>query len=99
MNSRRRFIQAAGVLGVLGCAWPLALRAQGLELGKILVGFGLLIALTGVVLVLVGRVPWIGRLPGDIHIQRGNWSFYFPLATSIVLSLLLTLVFWLFGRR
>src|SRR5439155_658219 len=45
------------------------------------------------------RVPWIGRLPGDIHIQRGNWHFYFPLATSIVLSLLLTLLFWLFGRR
>jgi hypothetical protein len=44
-------------------------------------------------------VPWVGRLPGDIHIQRGPWHFYFPLATSIVLSLLLTLLFWLFGRR
>ena len=37
----------------------------------------------------------LGRLPGDIHIQRGNWTFYFPLATSIVVSLVLTLVFWL----
>ena len=45
------------------------------DVGKILVAFGLLIALTGVVLVLVGRVPWIGRLPGDIHIQRGNFTF------------------------
>ena len=69
------------------------------DTGKALVVLGLLIALAGLVLVFVGRVPWIGRLPGDIHIQRGNWSFYFPLATSIVLSLLLTLVFWLFGRR
>jgi len=69
------------------------------DVGKALVVLGLLIALAGLLLVFVGRVPWIGRLPGDIHIQRGNWSFYFPLTTSIVLSLLLTLAFWLFGRR
>jgi hypothetical protein len=41
----------------------------------------------------------LGRLPGDIYVQRGNWAFYFPLGTSIVLSVLLTLVFWLIGRR
>ena len=41
----------------------------------------------------------MGRLPGDIHIQRGNWTFYFPLATSLLLSVLLTLIFWLFSRR
>ena len=69
------------------------------DIGKILVGFGLLIALTGVVLVLVGRVPWIGRLPGDIHIQRGNFTFYFPLATSLLLSVVLTLVLYIVGRR
>jgi Protein of unknown function (DUF2905) len=69
------------------------------DIGKILVGFGLLIALAGVVLVLVGRVPWIGRLPGDIHIQRGNFTFYFPLATSLLLSLVLTLVLYVVGRR
>ncbi len=69
------------------------------DIGKTLVILGLLIALAGLVLVFVGRVPWLGRLPGDIHIQRGNWSFYFPIATSIVLSLLLTVLFWLFGRR
>jgi len=68
-------------------------------IGRILIAFGLLIALAGVVLVLVGRVPWIGRLPGDIHIQRGNFTFYFPLATSLLLSLALTLVFYLLGRR
>jgi hypothetical protein len=69
------------------------------DIGKILVGFGLLIALVGVVLVFVGRVPWIGRLPGDIHIQRGNFTFYFPLATSLLLSLVLTLVLYVVGRR
>jgi uncharacterized protein HemY len=68
-------------------------------IGKILIAFGLLIALAGVVLVLVGRVPWIGRLPGDIHIQRGNFTFYFPLATSLLLSVVLTLVLYLLGRR
>lgn len=69
------------------------------DLGKSLVVIGLLIALIGVVLLLAGRVPWLGRLPGDIYIQRGNWSFYFPVVTSIVVSVLLTLLFWLFGRR
>jgi Protein of unknown function (DUF2905) len=69
------------------------------DVGKILIAFGLLIVLAGVVLVLVGRVPWIGRLPGDIHLQRGNWTFYFPLATSLLLSLVLTLVFYVIGRR
>ena len=69
------------------------------EVGKLLIVFGLLIAGVGVVLVLAGRLPWIGRLPGDIHIQRGNFTFYFPLATSILVSVLLTLMFWLIGRR
>ena len=69
------------------------------DLGKILIAFGLLIALAGVVLVLVDRVPWIGRLPGDIHFQRGNFTFYFPLATSLLLSVVLTLVLYLLGRR
>jgi Protein of unknown function (DUF2905) len=69
------------------------------DIGKLLLGFGLLIAGAGLVLVLVGRIPWVGRLPGDIHIQRGNWTFYFPLATSLLLSVLLTVIFWLFSRR
>jgi DUF2905 family protein len=69
------------------------------DLGRSLVVMGLVVALVGVVLVLVGRVPWLGRLPGDIYIQRGNWSFYFPLMTSIIVSVLLTVVFWLFSRR
>jgi hypothetical protein len=69
------------------------------DIGKILIAFGLLIALAGGVLVLVGRVPWVGRLPGDIHIQRGNFTFYFPLATSLLLSVVLTLIFYLVGRR
>ena len=69
------------------------------DLGKVLIAFGLLITLAGVVLVLTGRVPWIGRLPGDIHVERGSFTFYFPIATSLLLSLVLTLVFYLLGRR
>jgi membrane protein implicated in regulation of membrane protease activity len=69
------------------------------DLGKSLIVVGVLIVVVGVVLMLAGRVPWLGRLPGDISIQRGNWSFYFPVVTSLVVSVLLTLLFWLFGRR
>ncbi|MGH7326269.1 MAG: DUF2905 domain-containing protein [Candidatus Rokuibacteriota bacterium] len=69
------------------------------DIGKFLLVFGLVIAAAGAVLVFAGRVPWIGRLPGDIYIERGNWTFYFPLATSLLLSVVLTVVFWLLGRR
>ena len=63
--------------------------------GKLLVVIGLAIAALGL-LVMLG-LPF-GRLPGDIVVRRGNFSFYFPLATSIILSILLTLIFALFRR-
>lgn len=69
------------------------------DLGKLLVVFGVLIVVAGLVLMLVGRVPWLGRLPGDIHIQRGNWTLYFPLATSLIVSVVLSLLLYVFGRR
>ena len=69
------------------------------ELGRVLVVLGLIVVALGAVLLLVDRVPWIGRLPGDVHLQRGNWTFYFPIGTSILLSIVLTLVLWLIGRR
>ena len=69
------------------------------DMGRMLVVFGVVIALVGVVLILAGRVGWLGRLPGDIHIERGNWTFYFPLATSLLLSAVLTLILWIIGRR
>jgi hypothetical protein len=70
-----------------------------MNLGRVLIVLGIVVASIGVVLVLFERVPWIGRLPGDIHVQRGNWTFYVPLGTSILLSLVLTVVLWLIGRR
>lgn len=68
-------------------------------IGKFLIFLGLIVAAIGGLLLLSGKIPWIGRLPGDIIIQRRNFTFYFPLATSILLSLILTLLFWLLGKR
>lgn len=63
------------------------------SLGRILLLIGGAIALLGLLFVIGGRfLPWLGRLPGDIHIQRGNVSCFLPLATSIIVSLLLTIV-------
>lgn len=69
------------------------------DLGKVLIGFGLLLVAIGVVLLLAGRVPWLGRLPGDISLRRGNVTFYLPLATSLIVSALLTLLLWMINRR
>ncbi|HET9490560.1 MAG TPA: DUF2905 domain-containing protein [Methylomirabilota bacterium] len=68
-------------------------------IGKLLIVVGVLIVGLGLILLLAGRVPWIGRLPGDIYIRRGNWTFYFPLATSLIISMILTLILWWLGRR
>jgi hypothetical protein len=67
-------------------------------LGKILLVFGLVLAGTGLLLLLFDKVGWVGRLPGDILVRRKNFTFYFPLATSVLISLVLTLLFWLFRK-
>jgi hypothetical protein len=58
--------------------------------GKVLLMAGLLLALVGLILMVGGRIPFLGKLPGDIHIKRENLEFFFPLTTSIVVSLVLT---------
>ena len=67
-------------------------------MGRILIFIGVGIVALGLILTLVGRVPFLGRLPGDIVFRRGNFTLYFPLATSILLSILLTVILWLFRR-
>ncbi len=67
-------------------------------LGRMLVFLGILIVVLGVVLMLAPRVPFIGRLPGDIVLRKGSVSFYFPIVTSILLSLVLTVLLDLFSR-
>ena len=98
---------ARGVCASGPCAARVSGRAGAatvvIPLGKMLLLFGLLMVLLGLVLLVAGhfsgKVPWLGRLPGDIYIQRGNWTFYFPLATCLIISVVLTLLFALFGRR
>jgi len=68
-------------------------------LGKILILFGLIIAGIGAVVLLGAKIPFLGRLPGDILIRRKNFTFYFPLATCIIISIILTLIFWLLRRK
>ena len=67
-------------------------------IGKTLIFFGLLLAVVGLLLTFGSKLPWLGRLPGDIYINRGNFSFYFPLTTSIIVSVIITLVLYLFRR-
>ncbi|HYD40949.1 MAG TPA: DUF2905 domain-containing protein [Anaeromyxobacter sp.] len=70
-------------------------------MGKVLIVVGVLVAALGVLLVLGDKLPWLrlGRLPGDIAVERGNFRFYFPIVTSIVLSVVVSLVLWLLSRR
>lgn len=79
------------------------------SLGKLFIGIGSLIAVLGLLFLLADRMPgishllgWFGKLPGDISIKRDNFSLFFPLGTSIVLSVILSLVFyllaWIFRR-
>jgi len=67
-------------------------------LGKLLIVAGMVLVVAGVLLALGGRIPWLGRLPGDIVIRRDNFTFYFPLATSILISIAISLVLWLLRR-
>jgi hypothetical protein len=68
------------------------------ELGRLLLVVGAVIVVLGLVLTFAGRIPWLGRMPGDIVYRRGNFTFYFPLATSILLSIVLTAILWLIRR-
>lgn len=69
------------------------------DIGKTLMIIGAVIFVFGVFLALSGKVPFIGRLPGDILIQKRNITFYFPIATSILISVVLTLLFWFLSKR
>ncbi len=67
--------------------------------GKTLMIFGAILFIVGLVLYFGAKIPWLGRLPGDIHVEKENFSFYFPVVTCIILSVILTVIFNLFGRR
>ncbi len=67
-------------------------------LGKLLILTGLVLVGLGVLFVVGGKIGWLGRLPGDFTFRRGNITFYFPLATSLLVSAILSLLFWLFRK-
>ena len=67
-------------------------------LGKSLIILGIIIIAIGIFITFAGKIPWLGRLPGDIHIKRDNFTFYFPLATCILLSVLISLILWLIKK-
>ena len=91
-----------GIPATSSLRWPTRLTARynGImaELGKTLVVLGIILTVLGVVLWGLGGLPIFGRLPGDIYIRRGNFTFYFPVTTGIVLSIIITLVLMLFRR-
>lgn len=69
------------------------------DLAKTLIFFGLILVGMGLFVTFFNKDPGLGKLPGDIFLRRGSFTFYFPLTTSILLSLILTLVFTLFGKK
>jgi len=68
------------------------------ELGKLLLILGILFVVIGLFLMLGPKIPLLGKLPGDFVVRRGNFTLYFPLATSILLSIVLTLIFFIFRK-
>lgn len=68
-------------------------------LGRTLIILGVVLLVAGLLISFVGRFTSLGRLPGDIVVRRSNFTFYFPIVTSILLSVILTLVMWFFQRR
>lgn len=69
------------------------------EVGRVLLVFGLILAAVGLVLVFADKIPLLGRLPGDILVKRKNFTIYFPLATMILLSIVLTVILNVVLRR
>ncbi|HUO58955.1 MAG TPA: DUF2905 domain-containing protein [bacterium] len=68
------------------------------SVGKWLIFLGMGLIAAGLLILLSGRIPFLGRLPGDIRIERENFSFYFPMATCLLLSAFFSLVLWLISR-
>ncbi|MDD5712514.1 MAG: DUF2905 domain-containing protein [Smithellaceae bacterium] len=69
------------------------------SLGRMLIVLGIVIAALGGILLLGGKLPWLGHLPGDFHFRGKNFSFYFPLTTGLLLSIILSIILWLFNHR
>jgi len=69
------------------------------EIAKSIIILGVAVVCIGLLLLAAGKLPFIGKLPGDILIQKKDFTFYFPLTTSILASIVLSFIFWLWSRR
>jgi hypothetical protein len=69
------------------------------DIGKALIVIGIALIVVGAFFLLGGKVPWFGRLPGDIRVEREHFRFYFPVTTCLIISVVLTLLFWLLRKR
>ncbi len=69
------------------------------EIAKFIILSGIILIFIGLGIMFLPKIPFIGRLPGDIIIKKHNFTFYFPLASSIILSIILTIIFYLIGRH
>jgi len=69
------------------------------QIGKLLIIGGVILVIIGVFFLFGDKIPFIGKLPGDIFIKRKNFTFYFPVATSVLLSILLSLILYFFRRK
>ncbi len=69
------------------------------DFGKLFIFIGLLLVVIGFVFIIGNKIPFIGKLPGDIVIERRNFNFYFPITTCIIVSIILSLIFWLLGKK
>jgi len=68
-------------------------------MGRVLIVIGLVVAGVGLVMVFAGKIPFLGKLPGDFLFRGKNFSFYFPLTTSVLISVILTLILWFIHRK
>jgi phosphatidylglycerophosphate synthase len=68
-------------------------------LGKYLIVFGMILIILGLIFTLAPKLPFLGQLPGDIYIKRRNYSLYFPLATCIIISIIITIILNLISRK
>lgn len=69
------------------------------SIGKLLIILGIIFIAGGIVFTLAPKIPWLGKMPGDIVIQKRNVTFYFPIVTCIIISIIITILFSFFGRR
>jgi len=69
------------------------------DLGKSIIAVGIILVIIGIIITMAGKIPGVGKLPGDIFIKKENFSFYFPLTTCILLSIMLSVIMYWIGKK